>query len=235
MVSETTLFACCSQGDKFLRRFLWYTQEKKKAKTKSKKTLLPLVAVKVAFYFDYYLCACNMWDNYITILITCSSFQVKQLLNYHPNLLEDMSAVRSHTSLHLAAKNGHMNVVSYFLSCGMDVNITVRLFFQYLFLVNKNIQCFWNKKWYPVFLVGLEEHKNDWSFEETNSLSVQEDPRNNVKNNNQIKLTIEPSHKTKELQCAYIVGVQRNKRHYNVKRYEATDFQEMYPSLSHGS
>ena len=53
-----------------------------------------------------------------------------------------MSAVRSHTSLHLAAKNGHMNVVSYFLSCGMDVNITVRLFFQYLFLVNKNVQMF---------------------------------------------------------------------------------------------
>ena len=108
-------------------------------------------------------------------------------------------------------------------------------------LVNKDIQCCWNKKWYPVFLVGLEEpliqHKNDWSFEETNSfiLSVQEDPFNSVKNNNQIKLTIEPSHKTKELQCAYIVGVQRNKRHYNVKRYEATDFQEMYPSLSHGS
>ena len=222
MVSETTLFAWCSQGDKFLRRFLWYTQEKKKQKN----TLTFNCGESDILFWLLSVC---LQHNCITILITCSSFQVKQLLNYHPNLLEDMSAVRSHTSLHLAAKNGHMNVVSYFLSCGMDVNITVRLFFQYLFLVNKNIQCFWNKKWYPVFLVGLEEHKNDWSFEETNSLSVQEDPRNNVKNNNQIKLTIEPSHKTKELQCAYIVGVQRN------KRYEATDFQEMYPSLSHGS
>ena len=76
-------------------------------------------------------------------------------------------------------------------------------------LVNKDIQCCWNKKWYPVFLVGLEEplieHKNDWSFEETNSfiLSVQEDPCNGVKNNNQIKLTKESSPKTKELQCTH--------------------------------
>ena len=44
-------------------------------------------------------------------------------------------------------------------------------------------------------------------------MKVQEDPRNNVKNNNQIKLTIELSPKTKELQRAYIVGVQRNKKH----------------------
>ena len=36
--------------------------------------------------------------------------------------------VRTHTPLHLAARNGHMNVVSYFLSCGMDVNITVSMF-----------------------------------------------------------------------------------------------------------
>ncbi|XP_015758334.1 PREDICTED: ankyrin repeat and sterile alpha motif domain-containing protein 1B-like [Acropora digitifera] len=49
---------------------------------------------------------------------------VKQLLNYHPMLLEDVNVVSSHTPLHLAAKNGHMNVVSYFLSCGMDVNLT---------------------------------------------------------------------------------------------------------------
>ena len=54
-------------------------------------------------------------------------FKVKQLLNYHPNLLEDVNIVRTHTPLHLAARNGHMNVVSYFLSCGMDVNITVSL------------------------------------------------------------------------------------------------------------
>ena len=40
-------------------------------------------------------------------------------------LLEDVNVVSSHTPLHLAAKNGHMNVVSYFLSCGMDVNLTV--------------------------------------------------------------------------------------------------------------
>ena len=60
--------------------------------------------------------------------------------------------------------------------------------------------------------------KYDWSFEETNSLSVQEDPHNNVKNNNQIKLTIEPSPKTKELQRAHIVGVQRNKRHWRGTR-----------------
>ena len=37
--------------------------------------------------------------------------------------------VRTHTPLHLAARNGHMNVVSYFLSCGMDVNITVSMFY----------------------------------------------------------------------------------------------------------
>lgn len=49
---------------------------------------------------------------------------VKQLLNYHPMLLEDVNVVSNHTPLHLAAKNGHMNVVSYFLSCGMDVNLT---------------------------------------------------------------------------------------------------------------
>ncbi|XP_022779967.1 ankyrin repeat and sterile alpha motif domain-containing protein 1B-like isoform X3 [Stylophora pistillata] len=47
---------------------------------------------------------------------------VKQLLSYHPNLLDDVTVVRTHTPLHLAARNGHMNVVSYFLSCGMDVN-----------------------------------------------------------------------------------------------------------------
>ena len=47
------------------------------------------------------------------------------MLNYHPNLLEDVNVVRTHTALHLAARNGHMNAVSYFLSCGMDVNITV--------------------------------------------------------------------------------------------------------------
>ena len=40
-------------------------------------------------------------------------------------------------------------------------------------------------------MVGLEvplihvQHKNDWSFEETNSLSVQKDPCNNVKKKNQ--------------------------------------------------
>jgi len=56
------------------------------------------------------------------------SVKVKQLLNYHPNLLEDVNVVRTHTPLHLAARNGHMNVVSYFLSCGMDVNITVSMF-----------------------------------------------------------------------------------------------------------
>ncbi len=39
-----------------------------------------------------------------------------------------MNVVRTHTPLHLAARNGHMNVVSYFLSCGMDVNITVSMF-----------------------------------------------------------------------------------------------------------
>ncbi|RMX60043.1 hypothetical protein pdam_00004489 [Pocillopora damicornis] len=49
---------------------------------------------------------------------------VKQLLNYHPDLLEDGNMVRTHTPLHLAARNGHINVVSYFLSCGMDVNIS---------------------------------------------------------------------------------------------------------------
>lgn len=56
------------------------------------------------------------------------SVQVKQLLNYHPNLLEDVNVVRTHTPLHLAARNGHMNVVSYFLSCGMGVNLTVSMF-----------------------------------------------------------------------------------------------------------
>lgn len=49
---------------------------------------------------------------------------VKQLLTYYPTLLEDVNVVSAHTPLHLAAKNGHMNVVSYFLSCGMDVNLT---------------------------------------------------------------------------------------------------------------
>ena len=43
-------------------------------------------------------------------------------------MLEDVNVVRTHTPLHLAARNGHMNVVSYFLSCGMDVNITVSMF-----------------------------------------------------------------------------------------------------------
>ena len=49
-------------------------------------------------------------------------------------LLEDVNVVSSHTPLHLAAKNGHMNVVSYFLSCGMDVNLTVSCLFIVIFL-----------------------------------------------------------------------------------------------------
>ena len=38
-----------------------------------------------------------------------------------------MNVIKTHTPLHLAARNGHMNVVSYFLSCGMDVNIKVTI------------------------------------------------------------------------------------------------------------